>query len=68
MVTDGASTFESKSAMELVGFSMTKTAADRVFKAAGFGPGEGRDEVGVVELHDCFAANEVRNSTKERLM
>jgi sterol carrier protein 2 len=38
---------------------MTKNCADQVFKAAGFQDGEGRDEVGVIELHDCFAANEV---------
>lgn len=46
--------------MEVVGYGMTKACADKVFKDAGFGPGEGRDQVGVVELHDCFAANEVR--------
>jgi sterol carrier protein 2 len=45
--------------MEVVGYSMTKNCADQVFKAAGFQDGEGRDEVGVIELHDCFAANEV---------
>jgi sterol carrier protein 2 len=45
--------------MDVVGYEMTKTCADKVFKDAGFSPGEGRDQVGVVELHDCFAANEV---------
>ncbi|EMD41438.1 hypothetical protein CERSUDRAFT_110014 [Gelatoporia subvermispora B] len=59
LATDEPSTFESKSAMELVGFGMTKNCADNVFKQAGFGQGEGRDQVGVVELHDCFAANEL---------
>ncbi|OCH86680.1 thiolase-like protein [Obba rivulosa] len=57
--TDEPSTFESKSAMELVGFGMTKSCADNVFTQAGFKEGEGRDQVGVVELHDCFAANEL---------
>jgi len=57
--TDFPSTFESKSAMELVGYSMTKDAADKTFAKAGFREGEGRDLVGVVELHDCFAANEL---------
>ena len=45
--------------MNLVGYNMTKACADQVFAQAGFGPGEGRDQVGVIELHDCFAANEV---------
>ena len=59
LATDQTSTFQSSSAMELVGYSMTKDAAQRAFAQAGFAPGEGRDQVGVVELHDCFAANEV---------
>jgi sterol carrier protein 2 len=45
--------------MDVVGYSMTKNCADLVFRQAGFKKGEGRDLVGVVELHDCFAANEV---------
>ena len=45
--------------MDVVGFTMTKNCADEVFAQAGFKRGEGRDQVGVVELHDCFAANEV---------
>jgi sterol carrier protein 2 len=48
--------------MEVVGYGMTKTCADKVFKDAGFAPGQGRDQVGVVELHDCFAANEARQT------
>lgn len=63
MATDTSTTFESKSAMEVVGFSMTKRAADRTFEAAGI-RGRDRSEVGVVELHDCFAANEVGNIYK----
>lgn len=46
--------------MNVVGYNMTKNCADKVFADAGFKPGEGRDQVGVIELHDCFAANEVR--------
>jgi len=38
---------------------MTKSCADKVFAAAGFKQGEGRDQVGCIELHDCFAANEL---------
>lgn len=45
--------------MEVVGYGMTKTCADKAFAQAGFKEGEGRDQVGVIELHDCFAANEV---------
>lgn len=59
LTTDGPTTFESRSPMEVIGYSMTKACAEKVFKDAGFGPGEGRDQVGVVELHDCFAANEL---------
>lgn len=57
--TDEPVTFESRSAMEVVGYSMSKAAADAAFAMAGFKEGEGRDQVGVVELHDCFAANEL---------
>ncbi|KAH8120732.1 thiolase-like protein [Phellopilus nigrolimitatus] len=59
LTTDLPAAFDSRSAMELVGYSMSKTAADKTFAQAGFGDGEGRDLVGVVELHDCFAANEL---------
>ncbi|KAJ8703157.1 hypothetical protein PTI98_001804 [Pleurotus ostreatus] len=57
--TDYPSTFETTSAMDVVGYDMAKRCADDVFSKAGFRPGEGRDQVGVVELHDCFAANEL---------
>ena len=59
LVTDGVETFEERSAIELVGFSMTRRCADEVFSQAGFPSSEGRDEVAVIELHDCFASNEV---------
>lgn len=59
LTTDGVSTFEGRSAMDVVGYEMSKSCADKVFKEAGFAEGQGRDQVGVVELHDCFAANEV---------
>ena len=58
-MTDGVETFEARTAMELVGFAMTQRCADEVFSQAGFPKGEGRDRVAVVELHDCFASNEV---------
>jgi len=55
MTTDYPSTFEDKSMMQIVGADMSKKAADKVYEAAGVGP----EEVDVVELHDCFATNEV---------
>lgn len=59
LTTDGPETFETPSAMNVVGYGMTKTCTDQVFREAGFAEGQGRDQVGVIELHDCFAANEV---------
>ncbi|KAF9480292.1 thiolase-like protein [Pholiota conissans] len=59
LATDGVTTFEGRSSMDVVGYEMSKNAADRAFKDAGFAEGEGRDQVGVLELHDCFAANEL---------
>ena len=41
--------------MELVGYSMTSLAAEKVYEKSGVKP----SEVGVVELHDCFSANEL---------
>lgn len=61
LCTDGPATFEGGNAMDVVGYEMTKTCADLVFKQAGYAEGQGRHLVGVVELHDCFAANEVCN-------
>lgn len=55
MTTDRPSTFESDDMMRLVGFDMAKEAAARVYDEAGIGPGD----VDVVELHDCFAHNEL---------
>ncbi|SFI00241.1 Acetyl-CoA acetyltransferase [Collimonas sp. OK307] len=55
MTTDYASTFESKSMIDLVGFQMTAAAVKKVYEDAGVGP----DEVDVCELHDCFAQNEL---------
>ena len=55
MTTDTASTFEAHDMMQLVGYDMAKAAAAQGYAAAGIGP----DEVDVVELHDCFAHNEL---------
>uniref|UniRef100_A0A146MBB2 Sterol carrier protein 2 n=2 Tax=Lygus hesperus TaxID=30085 RepID=A0A146MBB2_LYGHE len=55
MVTDLPSTFSDQSPMKLVGYDMTKTASERLFSKTGLNV---RD-VDVVELHDCFSANEL---------
>ena len=55
MTTDTASTFDAGDMMQVVGFDMTRTAANSVYEAAGIGP----KDVDVVELHDCFAHNEL---------
>jgi acetyl-CoA acetyltransferase len=55
MTTDTPATFEARDMREVVGFSMAREAARRVYEAAGVGPGD----VDVVELHDCFAHNEL---------
>lgn len=57
--TDDPAAYDTESAMEVAGYGMSKRCADKVFKEAGFADGEGRDLVGVVELHDCFSANEL---------
>lgn len=45
----------SKSAMDLVGFDMTKRAVQAAYKEAGVSP----KDVAVCEVHDCFSANEL---------
>jgi sterol carrier protein 2 len=55
MTTDRASTFDANDMMRLVGYEMSREAADKVYQQAGIGP----DELDVVELHDCFAHNEL---------
>jgi acetyl-CoA acyltransferase len=55
MVTDMPSTFEERSSIKIVGYDMSKKAADQAYEQASVGP----DDVDVVELHDCFSANEL---------
>jgi len=55
MASDPASTFADKSLMKIAGYDMTRMAAQRVFAKTGFKP----SDVNVVELHDCFSANEL---------
>jgi sterol carrier protein 2 len=54
MATDAPSLF-SRSAIDLMGFEMTKYAAKTAMAEAGVKP----DEIKVCELHDCFSANEM---------
>ena len=55
MTTDYPSSFEPQSMIKMVGYDMSKRAAQQVYEAAGIGP----QDVPVVELHDCFTANEL---------
>lgn len=55
MTTDTPATFAARDMREVVGFSMAKAAARQVYEQAGIGP----QDVDVVELHDCFAQNEL---------
>ncbi|MBS1676322.1 MAG: lipid-transfer protein [Actinobacteria bacterium] len=55
LVTDTPGTFESRSAISLVGSDMTEAAGRRAMEEAGIDIGD----VDVIELHDCFSTNEV---------
>ncbi|HZV64341.1 MAG TPA: lipid-transfer protein [Telluria sp.] len=55
MTTDRASTFDANDMMRVVGYEMSRDAAAQVYAEAGIGP----DDLDVVELHDCFAHNEL---------
>ncbi len=55
MTTDRPSTFETRDMMRVVGFDLSKSAAEKVYEQAGVAP----DDIDVIELHDCFAQNEL---------
>jgi len=55
MVTDMTSTFDEGSCIKIVGYDMSKEAANRAYEEAGVTP----EDVDVIELHDCFSANEL---------
>ncbi|MCP4315023.1 MAG: lipid-transfer protein [Hyphomicrobiales bacterium] len=55
MTTDTPSTFDTDDMMRLVGYDMTVSAGAQVYEQTGIGP----DDLDVVELHDCFAHNEL---------
>ncbi|QEY62973.1 lipid-transfer protein [Metapseudomonas lalkuanensis] len=55
LTTDGAESFKSGDMRDVAGFSMSRAAARQVYEMAGIGA----EDVNVVELHDCFAQNEL---------
>jgi len=55
MTTDYDSSFKEESMMKMVGYDMAKECAKKVYDQAGLGP----KDVQVIELHDCFTANEI---------
>lgn len=55
MTTDTPETFAGLDMMLVAGVGMTRLASQQVYDAAGIGP----EDVDVVELHDCFAHNEL---------
>ncbi len=55
MGTDTPATFDSDDMREVVGFGMARRTARQVYEASGVDPAD----LDVVELHDCFAQNEL---------
>jgi len=55
MTTDRPSTFDTNDMRDVVGYDMARQAAAKVYAAAGVG----HNDIDVVELHDCFAQNEL---------
>ena len=55
LTTDFESSLSTRRAKDVVGFDMTARAARAVYEQSGLGP----EDFQVVELHDCFSANEL---------
>ncbi len=55
MTTDYNSTFDDKSMIKMIGYDMAAAGAKQLYEQAGLGP----EDIDVVELHDCFTANEL---------
>jgi sterol carrier protein 2 len=55
LTTDGPEAHTSKDPMDLCGYGMTGRAAAAVYEQSGVDP----QDIRVVELHDCFAQNEL---------
>jgi acetyl-CoA acyltransferase len=55
LYTDLASSFETRTARDIIGYDMNVHAARTAYEQAGLGP----EDIQVIELHDCFSANEM---------
>jgi acetyl-CoA acetyltransferase len=55
LATDLPSTYEARDMIRVVGFDITRNAAQQAYEQAGVGP----EDIDVIELHDCFAQNEL---------
>jgi acetyl-CoA acetyltransferase len=55
MTTDRAVALEGRDMRDIVGYGMAEDAAKQVYEKAGIGP----NDIDLVELHDCFAQNEL---------
>lgn len=55
MVTDTPEVFIENSLMKIAGYGMTELAAKRIYERTGISP----KDLDIVELHDCFATNEL---------
>lgn len=54
LTTDSGSTFDG-SCKNIIGYDMNVVAARKAYEQAGLGP----EDIQVIELHDCFSANEL---------
>ena len=55
MATDTPSSFEARNMIRVVGADLSRNAAQQAYAQAAIGPAD----VDVIELHDCFAQNEL---------
>lgn len=55
VATDSVRLYDDRSRIELAGADMSRRAAQIAYKQAGVGP----NDIQVIELHDCFAPNEL---------
>lgn len=55
LTTDLPSTYDARDMIRVVGFDMTRSASQIAYEQAGVGP----EDIDVIELHDCFAQNEL---------
>ncbi|KJK03142.1 lipid-transfer protein [Pseudomonas sp. 21] len=55
MATDIPASFDTRDMIRVVGFEVTRLAAQQAYEQAGIGV----NDIDVIELHDCFAQNEL---------